>query len=151
MNCITLKCPTLTLLCLALAPTLHAQSYRIDSFTIDGGGGMSVGGAFTVSGVIGQPDAGRMSGGNYSVDGGFWGIISAVPTDDAPELGVILTRTNTVIIAWPAASTGFTLQQNSAPGAANWVKVTNSINAAGSEQFVIVSPTEGSRYYRLTR
>ena len=35
-----------------------AQSYQIDWFTIDGGGGTSTGGVYSVSGTIGQPDAG---------------------------------------------------------------------------------------------
>ncbi|HWN96366.1 MAG TPA: hypothetical protein VNT99_15150, partial [Methylomirabilota bacterium] len=50
----------------------RAQSYSIDWFTIDGGGGTSTGGVYSVSGTIGQPDAGTMSGGNYSLAGGFW-------------------------------------------------------------------------------
>ena len=32
--------------------TLHAQSYSIDWFTIDGGGGTSTGGVYSVSGTI---------------------------------------------------------------------------------------------------
>jgi len=39
--------------------TAFAQSYAIDWFTIDGGGGTSTGGAYTVSGTVGQPDASR--------------------------------------------------------------------------------------------
>jgi hypothetical protein len=41
--------------------------------TIDGGGGTSLGGdRFALSGTIGQPDAGRMSGGVYALQGGLW-------------------------------------------------------------------------------
>jgi hypothetical protein len=40
--------------------------------TIDGGGGISTGGALKLSGTIGQPDAGVMSGGGYEIGGGFW-------------------------------------------------------------------------------
>jgi hypothetical protein len=43
--------------------TSFAQSYSIDWFTIDGGGGTSTGGVYQVSGSIGQPDAGTVSGG----------------------------------------------------------------------------------------
>ena len=49
--------------------------YAIDWFTIDGGGGMaSTGGEYSMSGTIGQPDASvaTMSGGSYSLTGGFW-------------------------------------------------------------------------------
>jgi hypothetical protein len=40
--------------------------------TVDGGGGVSSGGVFTLSGTIGQPDAGSMSGGAISCLGGYW-------------------------------------------------------------------------------
>jgi hypothetical protein len=40
--------------------------------TIDGGGGTSTGSGFTLSGTIGQHDAGVMTGGGYEITGGFW-------------------------------------------------------------------------------
>src|SRR3954453_2198971 len=105
-----------------------AQNYSIDWFTIDGGGGTSTGGVFSVTGTIGQPDAGHMSGGNYTLDGGFWGIIAAVQTQGAPTLRVVLTSTNTVVVAWPYPSTGFSLQQNPIVNVpASWANVPNPI------------------------
>src|SRR5437667_9820143 len=100
------------LICVALllaggAFTAHAQSYSIDWFTIDGGGGTSTGSVYSVSGTIGQPDAGRMSGGNFTIDGGFWGLIAAVQTPGAPTLTITRTTTNTVAVVWPSPSTGF--------------------------------------------
>ena len=65
----------------------RAQNFTIDWFTIDGGGGTSTGGVYSVSGTIGQPDAGTMSAGNYSLVGGFWGIVAAVQTPGAPCRG----------------------------------------------------------------
>jgi hypothetical protein len=48
-------------------------NYSIPWWTVDGGGGMSTGGAFTLKGTIGQPDAGeRLTGGSYALGGGFW-------------------------------------------------------------------------------
>src|SRR3954466_12632287 len=90
----------ITLLALFLAK-LQAQSYSIDWFSIDGGGGTSTGGVYSVSGTIGQADAGHMTGGNFSLDGGLWSIIAAVQTPGAPLLRVVRSSTNTVIIAWP--------------------------------------------------
>src|SRR3954453_3136086 len=92
----------------ALALTASAQSYSINWYTIDGGGGTSTGGVYSVSGTIGQPDAGTqpMTGGNYSVTGGFWSLF-AVQTPGAPLLRIFLTTTNTAVVAWPAPSTGF--------------------------------------------
>src|SRR5947208_6551917 len=131
------------------ASRVSAQNYSIDWFTIDGGGGTSTGGVYSVSGTIGQPDAGHMSGGNYTIDGGFWGIIAAVQSPGAPLLRVVLTSTNTVVIAWPASSTGFALQQNAAVGTTNWSGVTNPVSVVGSENHVTIAPPLGNRFYRL--
>jgi hypothetical protein len=50
------------------------SGYSIDWYTIDGGGAMnSSGGSYSLSGSIGQPDAGSLIGGSYSLVGGFWG------------------------------------------------------------------------------
>jgi hypothetical protein len=49
-----------------------ALNYEITWFTIDGGGGESAGGGYTLAGTIGQPDAGVLIGGNYTLSGGFW-------------------------------------------------------------------------------
>jgi len=145
-----MKCLKIAFSLVALVnTTLLAQNYSIDWFTIDGGGGTSTGGVYTVSGTIGQPDAGRMSGGNFTVDGGFWGIIAAVQTAGAPLLRVARTITNTVLVAWPSSVTGFNLQQNAAIGSSNWLPVTNSVNTVGSEFQVIISPPVGNRFYRL--
>src|SRR3990172_5053935 len=55
--------------------------------TIDGGGVMrSTGGDFELSGTIGQPDAGAMSGGNFTLTGGFWFEVIA---SDCNEDGVV--------------------------------------------------------------
>ncbi len=57
-----------------------AGGFDIDWFTIDGGGGTSTGGAFTLSGTIGQPDAGvTMTGGSFSLTGGFWVVTGVDP------------------------------------------------------------------------
>jgi len=58
---------------LAVLTSTAAAQYDLSWYTIDGGGGMfSAGGAFEVSGTIGQFDAGVMSGGIYELQGGFW-------------------------------------------------------------------------------
>ena len=54
-----------------------AQDYAIDWHTVDGGGEMwSAGGDYELGGTIGQPDAladgNTMSGGTYTLTGGFW-------------------------------------------------------------------------------
>jgi hypothetical protein len=57
-----------------------ADTFDLNWWTVDGGGDMNtVGGTFTLSGTIGQPDAGpAMTGGGFSLTGGFW--LAATPT-----------------------------------------------------------------------
>src|ERR1035438_20504 len=78
--------PILVFLILALVA--HAQEYSIDWYKVSGGGGASTGGVYSVSGTIGQHDAGGpMTGGNYSLTGGFWALY-AVQTPGAPLLAI---------------------------------------------------------------
>jgi len=126
------------------------QQYSIDWFKVAGGGGTSTNAQYSLSGKVGQQDAGYMSGGNYTLDGGFWGIVAAIQTPGAPFLRVVLTATKAVVVAWPTPSTGFSLQQNTNLSTANnWAGVTNAVNVVGSENQVIVSPPTGNRFYRL--
>ena len=45
--------------------------YELSWSTIDGGGGVSIGGPYVLTGTIGQPDADWMEGDSYEVLGGF--------------------------------------------------------------------------------
>lgn len=129
---------------------LHAESYSIDWFTIDGGGGTRTGGVYSVSGTIGQPDSAKMSGGNYAIDGGFWGIVAAVQTPGAPLLTIFRTSTNTVAVSWPSPSTGWTLQQNTnGVATVNWSNAPGTIQNDGMTKTLIVNPPAGNRFYRL--
>jgi hypothetical protein len=134
-----------------MAIVAQAQTYTVDWFTLDGGGGTSTGGVYTVNGTIGQPDAGHLSGGSYTLDGGFWGIIGAVQMPGAPSLFISLTPTNTVLVSWPYPSEGFSLQQNGAVGTTNWVGVTNSPMQVGQQWQLIALPPAGNKFYRLLK
>lgn len=48
--------------------------YRLTWNTFDGGGGFSTAGPYHVRGTAGQPDAGRLSGGQFTLRGGFWTV-----------------------------------------------------------------------------
>jgi len=69
---------------LMLAEFASAARYEISWYTIDGGGGTSSGGAYVLTGTIGQPDADWSSGGEYELLGGFWpgGPLCFVAFDD---------------------------------------------------------------------
>lgn len=64
----------LALLCgLVLARAVLAQDgYDLSWWTVDGGGALSGGEGYTLTGAIGQPDAGLLAGGGYTLSGGFW-------------------------------------------------------------------------------
>jgi hypothetical protein len=126
-----------------------AQSYSIDWFTIDGGGGTSTGGIYSVSGTIGQPDASTMNGGNYTLNGGFWGIIAAVQTPGAPLLTI--TRSNIFsIVSWPDTATGFRLENNSNLSITNgWATAPQTRSTNGGQISVTVPATTGNNFYRL--
>lgn len=128
---------------------VFAQSYSIGWFTIDGGGSTSTGGVYSVSGTIGQPDAGEtMIGGNYSLTGGFWSLL-AVQSPGAPLLKIFLTTTNTGVVSWPWPSTGWSLQQNINVSTTNWLAPSETVNNDGTNRFIIVNPPAGNRFYRL--
>ena len=141
----------LTFLSTLLLPSIgFAQSYSIDWSKISGGGGTSTGGTYQVSGTIGQPDAGaNMSGGNYSLTGGFWSLISVVQTAGLPNLSIAHSG-NSVIVSWP--NTGScTLQQNNNLAGGSWTTTGYTINMSnGTNSITITSPT-GNLFFRLAK
>jgi hypothetical protein len=145
---------TLKLLCAGLCVTLFgslstfAQNYDLSWFTIDGGGGTSTGGVYSLSGTIGQPDAGTMSGGNYSLTGGFWSVAVAIQTVGAPLLTITRSGSN-VVISWPYPATNFGLQVNSSLGTTNWSAITQTPTNNGSIWSVTIPASAGARFYRL--
>ncbi len=134
----------LFLLCVlpsALCLRVWGQSYSIDWSTIDGGGGTGTGGVYTVSGTIGQPDAGAISAGTFTLSGGFWGSVAVVQTYGAPWLSLYLTATNTVAVVWPNADPNWKLHwTENLSATASWTEVsppypTHGTNCVYVEQF----------------
>ena len=131
---------------------VSAQSYSIDWYKISSGGGTSLGGDYSLSGTTGQPDAGStMTAGNYSLTGGFWTLISIVPTPGAPTLTIAFTSTNTVIISWPSPSTGFTIQQSTALPDSVWAAPSEGISDDGINKSIVLQSLAGTRFFRLKK
>ena len=87
-----IKFIALALLLILLALTLVAMTTNgttsLTWFTIDGGGGESVGGEYALSGTIGQPDASStLEGGDYDLTGGFWGGVALGSMPPIPVIG----------------------------------------------------------------
>ena len=126
-----------------------AQSYSIDWYKIAGGGGTSTGGVYTVSGTIGQADAsGAMSGGNYSLTGGFWSLISVVQSADAPTLTITFVGPNSVVVSWPNTGS-YTLQQNFNLAGGSWITSGYTITTSNGTNSITITPPAGNLFFRL--
>ena len=90
---------------------------------------------------------GAITGGNYSLTGGFWALISVSQTPGAPTL-YISSSGNTMTVYWQNVS-GWSLQQNnnlSLP--ANWSASGGVTTFNGINYRNIASPT-GNSFFRL--
>jgi hypothetical protein len=142
----------LVLLCLlasAFCLPGWAQPYSIDWHKVAGGGGISTGGTYQINGTIGQYDAsGPMTGGNYSLTGGFWALISVVQTPGAPTL-YISHSGNTVTIYWQNVM-GWSLQQNNnLTVPAGWSVNSSWTNSSGTNYLNLTSPP-ANLFFRLS-
>jgi len=76
-------------------------------------------------------------------------LVDNVAVTPIPELNIGVADSNTVVVSWPAPSTGFVLQQNSTLGATGWVSMTNTVEVVNGQNQVTVSPATGNGFYRL--
>jgi hypothetical protein len=122
--------------------------YSINWYTIAGGGGTASGGQYSVSATIGQPAAGGpMTGGNLSMTGGFWSLISVAQTPGAPAL-YISQSNNAVSVYWQNIS-GWSLQQNTdLTNPTNWLASSGWTTSNGTNYLNLTSPT-GNMFFRL--
>jgi hypothetical protein len=129
--------------CGAVPPT-----YSINWYKVAGGGGASTGATYQVSGTIGQQDAGGpMTGGNYSLTGGFWSIF-ALQTPGAPLLTIVHAG-NSVTVSWQAV-TGFnTLLQTPSLNPVTWTTNTSTVTTADGTNSITITPPTGNLYLRL--
>ena len=139
-------------LALVVPFTCLAQNYSIDWYKVSGGGGTSTGGTYQVSGTIGQPEASAtMSGGNYSLTGGFWAAY-AVQTPGAPWLTITLNpQLSTITVSWPVSETTWQLQATASLVITGSIWSPCSYVTNGANCVFIESPPAGNRFYRLQK
>lgn len=145
-----MKTHCLLFLTLAVAAGRAFAQYSIDWSTLDGGGGQSSGGAYSLVGTIGQSDAGTLSGGVYRLEGGFWSAVGVIQSEGAPALRIERTTTR-ILLAWPNPSTGYQLQETSGLSPALWTDVSTAPAVVGNEKQVSQLPGAGARFYRLRK
>lgn len=127
----------------------HAQSYAINWYKVAGGGGTSTSATYTVSGTIGQPDAsGAMTGGNYSLTGGFWSLIAVVQTPGAPTLYISHSGAG-VTVYWQNVA-NWTLQQNGKLEVPTGWGNSSGITQANGTNYLTLTQSSGNQFYRLT-
>jgi len=139
------------ILVLSLLPMpVFAQQYSIGWYKIAGGGGTSTSATYSVSGTIGQPDAsGAMTGGGYSLTGGFWALY-AVQTAGLPSLTIVPNGPNSVKLLWPATGS-YTLQQSASLAVASWTTSGYSMTNGFGTNFVTITPSLGNLFFRLEK
>jgi hypothetical protein len=127
----------------------YSQSYSIDWFKVAGGGGSSTGGVYVISGTVGQHDAGGpMTGGPYSLTGGFWALY-AVQTPGAPNL-FITPSGNKVVLSWSVSPAGFVLENNNNLAVpTGWSGALPAPTVAGGFNYVTNTINPGNEFYRL--
>lgn len=122
------------------------QPYSINWHKIAGGGGTSTGGVYAVNGTIGQHDAGGpITGGNYSLTGGFWALVSVVQTPGAPTLNISHSG-NMVTVYWQSVS-GWELIQNSNLVNTNGWTANTSWTTSNGTNYLTISPPSGNWFF----
>jgi hypothetical protein len=146
------KCLMLNVLLFAAAFGLHAQSYSVDWSKVAGGEGTSSGGQYSVTGTIGQPEAGvAMSGGYfYSVIGGFWSLFAALQTPSAPTLTITFVEPDSIVVSWPSVATDYMLQWNSDLTTTSW-SASDTPSDDGMIKSVTINPSADYLFFRLKR
>lgn len=124
------------LMALIMLPALAADAPpRVEWRTVDGGGGVSAGGGYQISGTVGQPDAGVLIGGGYQVNGGFWLPIPQEPTTAIVLAYLRVDRAGTAaLVRW-----GTMQEQNT-----DRFRVERSANREGSREAIGELASKGS-------
>jgi hypothetical protein len=128
-----------------IAGNAAAQSggpFTLTSSTIDGGGVThSAGGSFSLAGTVGQPDAGVLRGGAFTLEGGFWHGLTLVQLPDGPMLQIKLTGPRAVI-SWPISVTGYALEETTNVVSGVWAPAQGTAADTATEH-TLTTPAAG--------
>jgi len=138
----------LLLSALLLPATGFAQPYSIDWYKV-AGGGASTGGAYVVNGTSGQHDAGGpLTGGSFSLTGGFWSRISVVQAPGTPNLVITFVGPNSVKVSWPDTGS-YTLLQNPSLEGGSWTTSGYAVTTSNGTNNITITPPTGNLFFRL--
>jgi hypothetical protein len=91
-----------------------------------------------------------MSGGNYSLTGGFWSLISLVQTAGAPDLAITYSGGN-AIVSWQLPAPNYLLENNPICTTNGWATVSPAsyVTNGNTVSVTVTPPLNGQKYYRL--
>ncbi len=120
--------------------------------SLDGGFDPGMGVQGLVSAMVLQPDGNVIIGGDfYSVNGVVRPYVARLyGNPSGPRLRVFGSGSNSLTVAWPGSSSGFTLQQTTNLTAPDWITVAPPPSTVGSENEVTVEPLAGQLFLRLS-
>ena len=133
-----------------LTQAAKGDDFSIDWFVVGGGGGTSGNGTYAVSGTIGQPaTGGSLSGGAYTVTGGFWAVDTIGVTVPSPPSLQLATGPNGIHLYWPATTTGFVLERSVGSASGPWTPVNAGVSNDGTFLGVDLAPSLSAAFFRL--
>lgn len=147
-----MKFSTSLILLLVVAGGSYA-AFTVPWSTLDGGGGKSTGTSssgivYSLTGTIGQFDATTtsMSGGSFSMNGGFWAQLVPSVQPDYPDLTIARLPNGDASIQWQSDATGWQLETST--DLEDWDNLGNPITTAG---VLTVTPSPGvpKKFFRL--
>ncbi len=84
------RAASLLVLLLAASPALAQSDFQMGTHVIGAGGAtFSTGGGFQLGGTVGQADAGRLTGGEFTLEGGFWPSATPAVAGVAPSVATM--------------------------------------------------------------
>ena len=140
------------LICLAFSAVGQSQFKIIDSVIAGGGITLSKGGAYALSGTIGQPFTESLRGGNFNLAGGFWGVGVAIQRANMPLLKIVRAG-NHLTVSWPSEALLPIVQLEERASLATptrWTLVAQPPIVSNGENRVTIPVTFATRFYRLT-
>ena len=136
-----------------LAPFVgQGQTFTATPSVIGAGGGTSAGGAFSLTGTIGQSAVSASNGGAFSLESGFWSAFVVIQVEGAPRLSAVLSG-GVITLSWPENPSGYQLESSASlsPGSADWSPMTQTPQLDGETLLISVPSTQGMTFFRLRR
>jgi hypothetical protein len=120
--------------------------FAVDWATVDGGGyHASSGGVYTLGGTSGQPDAGTLAGGPYTLQGGFWA--GAAVATSTPTSTPTATPTSTATATASPSATATATHTPTVPATATSTAAPPSATVTATPCGVSFSDVQLSDYF----